>query len=156
MRARDTQIISGLDAGITAVFGAEALLKIIAFTFTAYIRVNSNKVSAPWPLCTTFTLHALRLRPCWFNHTDCQKRSSCNQTRKIAVSKLMCKAFSAAHSPLHSFTKQDRAAERLLVLVQLDFSIVVVSIIVLALDSLLPGVQWLKGLRVLRALKPLR
>lgn len=41
-------------------------------------------------------------------------------------------------------------------LLQLDFSIVVVSIIVLALDSLLPGVQWLKGLRVLRALKPLR
>ena len=41
-------------------------------------------------------------------------------------------------------------------LLQLDFAIVVVSIIVLALDSLLPGVQWLKGLRVLRALKPLR
>ena len=40
--------------------------------------------------------------------------------------------------------------------VQLDFAIVVVSVIVLALDSLLPGVQWLKGLRVLRALKPLR
>ena len=38
----------------------------------------------------------------------------------------------------------------------LDFMIVVVSLIVLALDSLLPGVQWLKGLRVLRALKPLR
>ena len=40
--------------------------------------------------------------------------------------------------------------------VQLDFAIVVVSVVVLALDSLLPGVQWLKGLRVLRALKPLR
>ena len=40
--------------------------------------------------------------------------------------------------------------------VQLDFLIVVVSVVVLALDSLLPGVQWLKGLRVLRALKPLR
>jgi len=39
---------------------------------------------------------------------------------------------------------------------QLDFSIVVVSIVVLALDALLPSVQWLKGLRVLRALKPLR
>ena len=38
------QIISGLDAGITAMFGMEALLKIIAFTFVAYIRVNSNKV----------------------------------------------------------------------------------------------------------------
>lgn len=38
------QIINGLDAGITAIFAAEALLKIIAFTFTAYIRVNSNKV----------------------------------------------------------------------------------------------------------------
>ena len=41
-------------------------------------------------------------------------------------------------------------------IVQLDFAIVVVSVIVLALDSLLPGMQWLKGLRVLRALKPLR
>lgn len=39
---------------------------------------------------------------------------------------------------------------------QLDFSIVVVSVVVLALDALLPSVQWLKGLRVLRALKPLR
>ena len=39
---------------------------------------------------------------------------------------------------------------------QLDFAIVVVSVVVLALDALLPGVQWLKGLRVLRALKPLR
>ncbi|KAA6417024.1 MAG: voltage-gated ion channel superfamily, partial [Trebouxia sp. A1-2] len=38
----------------------------------------------------------------------------------------------------------------------LDFSIVVVSVVVLALDALLPSVQWLKGLRVLRALKPLR
>ena len=39
---------------------------------------------------------------------------------------------------------------------QLDFSIVGVSVVVLALDALLPSVQWLKGLRVLRALKPLR
>ncbi len=38
------QIINGLDAGITAIFGVEALLKIIAFTFRAYIRLNSNKV----------------------------------------------------------------------------------------------------------------
>ena len=38
------QIINGLDAGITSIFGIEALLKISAFTFTAYIRVNSNKV----------------------------------------------------------------------------------------------------------------
>lgn len=41
---RDLQIIHGLDIGITAVFGVEALLKIIAFTFVAYFRVNSNKV----------------------------------------------------------------------------------------------------------------
>lgn len=41
-------------------------------------------------------------------------------------------------------------------MLQLDFSIVVVSVVVLALDALLPSVQWLKGLRVLRALKPLR
>ncbi len=38
------QIINGLDAGITSIFGVEALLKIVAFTFTAYIRVTSNKV----------------------------------------------------------------------------------------------------------------
>ena len=38
------QIVNGLDAGITAIFGVEALLKIIAFTFRAYIRLNSNKV----------------------------------------------------------------------------------------------------------------
>ena len=39
---------------------------------------------------------------------------------------------------------------------QLDFSIVVVSVVVLILDTLAPNVQWLKALRVLRALKPLR
>ena len=51
---RGLQIISGLDAGITAMFGVEALLKIIAFTFVAYIRVNSNKVG-------TFCLLAVML-----------------------------------------------------------------------------------------------
>ena len=38
------QIVHYLDIGITAIFGIEALLKIIAFNFGAYIRVNSNKV----------------------------------------------------------------------------------------------------------------
>lgn len=33
-----------MDACLTAVFGLEALLKIIAFSFTGYIRSNSNKV----------------------------------------------------------------------------------------------------------------
>ena len=38
------QIVHYLDIGITAIFGIEALLKIIAFNFGAYIRVSSNKV----------------------------------------------------------------------------------------------------------------
>ncbi len=42
------QVINGLDAGITAIFGVEALLKITAFSFTAYIRLNSNKVQHCW------------------------------------------------------------------------------------------------------------
>ena len=53
------QIISGLDAGITAIFAAEALLKIIAFTFTAYIRVNSNKVIAH---CRVFVITLVALK----------------------------------------------------------------------------------------------
>ena len=50
------QIISGLDAGITAMFGVEALVKITAFTFVAYIRVNSNKVGSPSVLFCRQTL----------------------------------------------------------------------------------------------------
>ena len=39
---------------------------------------------------------------------------------------------------------------------QLDFFIVLVSALVLALDTLSQKIQFIKGLRVLRALKPLR
>lgn len=39
---------------------------------------------------------------------------------------------------------------------QLDFFIVLVSALVLALDTLAQKIQFIKGLRVLRALKPLR
>ena len=39
------QVINGLDIAITSIFAVEAFLKIVAFTFRAYIRVNSNKVT---------------------------------------------------------------------------------------------------------------
>lgn len=55
--------------------------------------------------------------------------------------------------PDHVATK---ALKQSAVLLQLDFTIVVISVVVLVLDALAPNVQWLKSLRVLRALKPLR
>lgn len=57
----DLQIIHSLDIGITGVFGVEALLKIIAFNFLAYIRVNSNKVG---------TFHLLQSR-CFYRYLAC-------------------------------------------------------------------------------------
>ena len=62
---------------------------------------------------------------------------------------------SSLHNGAHSNTRDATALETLYAL-QLDFAIVVVSVVVLTMDALLPGVAWLKGLRVLRALKPLR
>ena len=41
----NAQVINGLDIAITSIFAVEAFLKIVAFTFHAYIRVNSNKVT---------------------------------------------------------------------------------------------------------------
>lgn len=59
----DLQIIHALDIGITGVFGVEALLKIVAFNFVAYIRVNSNKVGT-FTFCSHKCFYrSLRMQP---------------------------------------------------------------------------------------------
>lgn len=204
------QIISGLDAGITAMFGVEALLKIFAFTFVAYIRVNSNKVGTPsspyfaFLLCAYTALHAAMHSQCTMllcnaSHmflSDATNERSPNFRRVILLKRLLwlvkfgigwqagrhaCSLTSficiGTHAPVACCISANiqcspasppqehpcniNACQHvrwptLILPVQLDFAIVVVSVIVLMLDRLLPGVQWLKGLRVLRALKPLR
>lgn len=52
------------------MFGVEAVLKIFAFTFVAYIRVNSNKVGTP-------SLESIALLLCVYTSLRAAMHSHC-------------------------------------------------------------------------------